>query len=256
VRSIFLLGLLALFGFALWSRWYAQTPRPVVKHYLHYYLRRAGIVLVMGLFLLLIVTGRLPWLMAVLGALVAGIARLLPLLLRYAPFLQRLWASRPRQGTAAGGANRSTAPNQSTVEAQFVRMTLNHDSGEMDGEVLAGTFAGKPLHGLDLNHLAQLLLECQAADEESAALIQAYLERIYGEDWQAQVNAQAHHGSSDSGQITPQEAYQILGLAPGANEQEILAAHRRLMQKLHPDHGGSDYLAAKINQAKAVLLGK
>jgi len=253
MRPIFLLALLALFAFALLSRWYAQAPRPVVKSYM----RHAGIALVIGLFLVLTLTGRLHWLAAALGALAAGIARLLPLL-RYAPLLQRFWASRSSNpwGTAAGGPGfgSSSTANRSTVEAQFVRMTLDHESGEMDGEVLAGTFAGQPLHALDLNALAQLLLECQAADEESAALVQAYLERVYGEDWQAQVNAQTR--PPDKGQLSRQEAYQILGLTPGADEQAIIAAHRRLMQKLHPDHGGSDYLAAKINQAKATLLGK
>jgi hypothetical protein len=134
-------------------------------------------------------------------------------------------------------------------------MTLDHETGEMMGEVLEGTYAGKPIQALDLRDLVQLLLECQATDEESATLVRAYLERVYGEDWQAQVNAKAqHHPHTDNGGMTREEAYQILGLAAGANEQEIIAAHRRLMQKVHPDHGGSDYLAATINQAKDLLL--
>lgn len=252
MRPAVLLALLVLIGIILLRRWIAQTPRPVVIQSM----RRGGIALAIGLFLFLMATGRLPWVMALLGALAAGVARLLPLL-RFVPLLQRLWAYR-RANTGFGNADSgSTAPNRSTVEARFVRMTLDHETGEMTGEVLAGSFAGKPLDALGLPDLAQLLLECQAADEESAALVRAYLERVYGEDWQDQANAKAQQDHpASNGEMSPEEAYQILGLATGASKQEIIAAHRRLMQKVHPDHGGSDYLAAKINQAKDLLLGK
>jgi DnaJ-domain-containing protein 1 len=135
-------------------------------------------------------------------------------------------------------------------------MTLAHDSGDINGEVLEGQFKGRTLKQLSLEELLQLLRECQD-DEESVALLQAYLDRVYADTWRQQAGAQGQQQtSSGSGKMSPEEALQILGLSPGASEEEIIEAHRRLMQKLHPDRGGSAYLAAKINLAKETLLSR
>jgi len=135
-------------------------------------------------------------------------------------------------------------------------MTLAHDSGDIDGEVLEGQFKGRALKQLSLEELLQLLRECQD-DEESVALLQAYLDRVYADTWRQQAGAQGQQQtSSGSGEVSREEALQILGLSSGASEKEIIEAHRRLMQKLHPDRGGSAYLAAKINLAKDTLLAR
>jgi hypothetical protein len=144
----------------------------------------------------------------------------------------------------------------STVQSKYIRMTLNHDSGDINGEVLTGRFTGKTLDQLDLDALLQLLRECQD-DQESVALLQTYLDREHADTWQQQASAQGQQRApSAPGAMSREEALQILGLSADASETEIIETHRRLMQKLHPDRGGSAYLAATINLAKDKLLGK
>jgi len=136
----------------------------------------------------------------------------------------------------------------SAIETPWLRMALDRESGALDGEVLAGSFAGAPLGRLSLDQLHVLLAECEAADEQSARLIEAYLDRTHP-GWRDRPQA-----PPASGRMSRDEALQVLGLAPGAGAEQIKEAHRRLMVKLHPDLGGSDYLASKINLARDVLL--
>ena len=137
-------------------------------------------------------------------------------------------------------------------------MVLDHATGAMDGTVLEGPRQGKRLSELPLDALLDLLAVCYREDGQSAAVLEAYLDRSY-EDWREQAGVgDAEPGSGPAaaggGEMTRGEAYAVLGLQPGASNQEIRDAHRHLMQKLHPDRGGSTYLAAKINQAKDLLL--
>jgi hypothetical protein len=151
------------------------------------------------------------------------------------------------------GRTRS-AGQVSRVRTAFLEMELDHDSGAMRGRVLAGRHQGAALDGLDLATAIGLMGEI---DDDSRNLLTAYLDRREPR-WRehAQQDAAAGNGGSAtfSGKVTEQEAYQILGLQPGASAQEITRAHRSLIKKLHPDQGGSTYLAARVNQAKDVLL--
>jgi len=131
-------------------------------------------------------------------------------------------------------------------------MELDHDSSAMRGRVLAGRHQGADLERLDVGTLVSMLTE---VDEESRALLMAYLDRrdpAWSEHAQADTAAGRH--ASSSGKMSEKEAYQILGLQPGASAEDISRAHRTLMKKLHPDQGGSTYLAARINEAKEILL--
>jgi hypothetical protein len=146
----------------------------------------------------------------------------------------------------------------SRVRSAMIEMELDHDSGAMDGSVLAGAYAGRRFGTLDKDALLALYRECVAADPDGVRLLQAYLDRRFPA-WRenAQRDDDARAGAqTQPGAMTEQEAYQILGLEPGASLDAVRHAHRTLMKKLHPDQGGSTYLAARVNQAKEVLLGR
>ena len=160
-----------------------------------------------------------------------------------------------------GGGSRSAGQN-STVETEMIRMVLDHDTGEMEGSVLKGPFAGKTLSDMAFRDLTALLEACRRDDAEAAQLLDAYLDRMHRDAWRAYQDTQdgheagpdSHKARPSSGDISVEEAYATLGLAPGATREDVKQAHHRLMKKLHPDQGGSTYLASKINQAKDVLL--
>ncbi len=209
-----------------------------------------GIAVVM---VLLMLTGRVPWVFAAVGAALPVIARFLPLI-RFVPLLRGLYR-RYQGGQTAGASGQS-----SSVQSHYLHMILNHDSGEMDGEILAGRLQGRRLSELPIERLIDLLSEF-ADDQDSQALLQTYLDRMHSQ-WRGHPGysgngsgSQQHNNSLGSTeQMTEQEAFDILGITPDASQDEIIAAHRRLMQKLHPDRGGSSYLAVKINKAKDFLL--
>ncbi|MDZ7842572.1 MAG: DnaJ domain-containing protein [Gammaproteobacteria bacterium] len=217
-------------------------------------LRRGALWAGAGVLVLLAVTGRLHWLFAVLGAAAPFVARLLSLL-RFAPLFSQLYShyQNTQSAKAAGLGNNPGGPDTSYVRSKFLHMTLDHDSGEMDGEILQGDFQGQRLSQLPVGDLLALLDDYRTEDQDSAALLQAYLDR-YHAGWEQQGSQERQDADPGGGPMSREEAGQILGIDPDATKEEIIAAHRRLMQKLHPDRGGSDYLAAKINQAKDLLL--
>jgi hypothetical protein len=155
-------------------------------------------------------------------------------------------------------APRKSAGQKSGVRTDTLEMVLDHDSGRMEGRCLKGRFAGRDLASLRDAQVLELLDEIGATDTQGAALLEAYLDRRC-QGWRESRSAdrtkeEARQKRDHNGRMSCNEAYEVLGLKPGASEADIRAAHRRLMMKLHPDQGGSTYLASRINEAKDVLV--
>jgi len=236
----FILGIAVIVGLFLIVRGLANAdPKVVIRA-----LKWGGIVVVCLFVLYLATIGRLSLLTGIVAAA-------LPLFLR--------WRALARMAKGFRGPS----PGQtSDIETPYLRMSLDHDTGVLRGTILNGRFRGRLLEELTREELLQLLRELRVEDEQSASILETYIERIHGADWRAgDAGAEAGAGTRWGGRpppggMTAEEALEILGLDAGATRDDIKDAHRRLMMKNHPDQGGSTYLAAKINQAKDLLLGE
>jgi hypothetical protein len=145
----------------------------------------------------------------------------------------------------------------SAARSATIEMRLDLDTGAISGSVLAGPYQGRALASLDRPECLRLLEICERDDPEGARLLETYLDRRFS-GWREADEGQteARRSAGGSGAMTRDEAYEVLGLAKGASAEEIIRAHRALMKKFHPDHGGSTALAARVNQAKDVLLDR
>ncbi len=200
------------------------------------FLWRTAFWLVLGISVTLVATGRMHWLGAGLAVLVPLVKGFFTLGLRALPFLNIL-------------SRLKTTPSQFRTQSLLVE--VNFASRQMDGEILDGKFAGRRLSELNNTELSELSDALKTDDRESFVLLQAYLLRNGQAGEQHQ---QDNYQSANFSELSAEEAYKILGLEVDASKEDIIKAHKRLMQRLHPDRGGSDYLAAKINAAKDKLV--
>jgi len=196
------------------------------------FIRRGALWGGVGLILLMVVSGRAPWFFAIIaGAL---------------PWLQRLSMLKSIYDRVRSMMGVETS-GPSTIETRYLRVQLNPSSGKLSGTVMDGPQIGRSLDDMQRHELIALLREIEINDEDSKRLLESYIESRFS-DW-ASSEWDADHALSSS-QLSVEEAQAILGLEAGASQKQIVDAHRRLMLKLHPDRGGVDWLATKINQAK------
>jgi hypothetical protein len=158
---------------------------------------------------------------------------------------------------SSAGLGGTTAGAVSTLRTAMIEMRIDHATGKMRGTVLAGGFVGRELELMTKAELALLEGECAKLDAEGSRLLQAYLDRRFaGRREDAYADADPGPARRRPGAMTAEEAYEVLGLAPGAPDEAIRRAYKDLMKRLHPDQGGSTYLAARVNQARDVLLNR
>ncbi len=156
----------------------------------------------------------------------------------------------------AAGFGRKAA-RVSLARSATIEMRLDLDSGAMSGSVIGGPFQGSELASLARPDSLKLLEICRRDDPEGATLLETYLDRRFA-GWREadEGEPQGRRDARGAGAMTRDEAYEVLGLPKGAGAEEVIRAHRALMKKFHPDHGGSTALAARVNQAKDVLLNR
>lgn len=238
---LILLAAVALTVYILFRRAQAQPPHKRRAAYLQLLFGGAAVIAVM-----LTLAGKMHWLGAALTGAVVMLRQSLPLVMRAFPLLSQWLQS--RQAKAAG--------QHSEVRTQFLKMTLDHSSGELNGEVIDGPWKDWFLSEMSRQQLGELLRFLEANDDDSVQLLASYLaQRFPGEGDQFSAEEAQGAPPPETG-MTRSEALSVLGLGDDASEEDIVQAHRRLMQKMHPDRGGNDYLAAKINEAKDFLLGR
>lgn len=240
---LLLLPVMAYFFVRSISQRFALTPRQ--NTYLFFLVASLLVVGVM------IAIGRLPFqfILAPIGVAATFLLRMLPTLLRLLP----MWHLFKGRAASAKAPNRDQV---STIRTEFFDMELQHDDGSMDGVVLKGNFSERRLSSLQLQDLLALYQEC-SQDADSAQVLEAYIDRAFP-DWRehAQAGYEGAAAIADDSLMTETLALEILGLDETADKEQVTKAHRSLMQKMHPDRGGSDYLAQKINAAKDFLMQK
>jgi DnaJ-domain-containing protein 1 len=240
VAKLILLIAVALALYIAIKRAQSQPPHKRRAAYL-----QTGLIATLIAAVVLAAMGKMHWLGAAITGLFVALKQSLPAVIRYFPLLNTWWQK--RQMGVQG--------QQSELRTDVLRMMLDHDTGELNGEVLQGPFAGWLLRDMSRAQLDELQDYCVQHDSDAAQLVESYIEQRFGTQNQND-DTHDHSATPPDGSMNETEALAILGLEPGADKETIIDAHRRLMQKIHPDRGGNDYLAAKINEAKAYLLAR
>ena len=232
---VLLLVLVLLAAVAFGIAWFLRANPSTLARVMRPVLVVLGSIGIGGLliFAMRFLPGLLPELFGLAGLVIAGL-------------IARAFRNRPSGGFSSPGSGQRTA-----VRTAFLEAWIDHGTGDVGGSVQLGRFAGRTLDSLGDAELLDLHTEC-STDTDSLRVLEAYLDRRLGADWR---NVRQPPPRGPRTDMSREEALAVLGLAEGATDEDIKAEHRRLIQRMHPDVGGSADLAARINRAKDVLIG-
>ncbi|MHC8494106.1 J domain-containing protein [Thalassospira sp. SM2505] len=269
-----LIGIALFVGVGFFIRWMSEAePKDV---------RKVGLFLIVGLLILLalwlLLTGKIAAMSAALAVTSPFLVRMMKLGYLW-PLFRRVFAysrRRARPGNMGGSSNGSAGSGRtSEIRTEILHMLLDLETGQMKGSVISGTYAGADLDSLGVDDLQLLFVDCCYATDQSQTVLEAYLERRPDcrgwQEWSRndtgsqdahsggndRNNGDRNHGNSRSksaADMSAEEARKILGVDANASREEINRAYKIQIKAVHPDHGGSDYLAAKLNTARSLLL--
>ena len=209
------------------------------------------LILVGVLLILAVVTGRANAIFAVIGGLIASAFRIAPLILRFYPQIRELLHK--------FGIDAPAGPGSSRVKTATLDATFDPLSGSVDGTITSGRFEAQKLSAMPLEDIRAYYKTCAEHDPQALRLIEAFVLREFPEqkntgDWNASQKYQQQGPAGADKAMSVAEAREILGVTDKASKQEITYAHRKLMARLHPDKGGSTFLATRVNLAKDTLI--
>lgn len=213
------------------------------------------LILVGILLIFAVLTGRANAIFAIIGGLLASAFRLVPVILRFYPQIRDLLYK--------FGVNIPVGPGSSRVKTVTLDATLDPLSGSIEGKITSGEFTGQNLSSMSFEDIATYYKFCSDHDPHALRIIEAFIQREFPEqvntgNWNASqnYNQQNQHQGQNNAQasMSVEEACEILGVTDNASKQEITYAHRKLMARLHPDKGGSTFLATRVNVAKDTLI--
>ena len=227
----FLIGVVALVLLLILARWLANLPTSPLKRILKLFL---SVIIGVGALLLLLRIGLSP--------IITG-------LLALAPAIMRLWS----RFTRFNSAKKRTSGQSSHVSSEWLDMVLDHDSGGITGTIRKGNRMGFSLDALNKSQINDFADEC-ASDPDSVRLLAAYIKKRFGKEYSEKQSQEDLGQTRHSSAITRTDALSILGLEDPVSKDEVNAAYKKLISKVHPDAGGNAFLAARVNEARDILL--
>lgn len=223
-----ILALAIIFGIFYFKNKFYSLPKEKRKSFIF----KAVLFVLAAVIVVGVATGRMHWLSAVFAAMLPLLRFGFGSVMRFLPFLIR-----QNNGVAS-------------FKTEYLDVKFYIQEAKFTGSIIKGLHEGKALEALSTEELDELETYYQSRDNKSYYLIRIARQRRGAN----QQNSSQSNSPPPFSDPAVEEALQILGLSGNPSKEEIIQAHRRLINKLHPDRGGSDFLAARVNQAKDVLL--